>query len=354
MPATVYSDRVETEVRERRGSMRSPNIHVTIDLGRVRESAERIRRRTGVAVIAVVKADAYGLGAVEVCDILAPVVSEFAYFSIHEARQVGRPGIVMGPPQGDPAWYAELKVRPAIANRRDAERFSDLSAVLNLDTGMQRFGCPPEQAADILRHYNIREAMSHCTSAAGAAVLRNVCHGRVDRLHAAASSLLDAPDTWLDAVRPGLALYQGAVRVTGTLLATRPTRGPVGYTGFEADRVGVLPIGYAHALRLGPVVINARRQRLLEIGMNTSFVSVDAADREGDEVVLLGSELPESALAEHFGTRPHEILCRYTAMGRREYLPHTRSAATATSAAPCTTPASAANPPQRALSAHSQ
>lgn len=334
--------------------MRSPNIRVTIDLGRVRESAERIRRRTGVALIAVVKADAYGLGAAEVCDVLAPLVSDFAYFSIHEARQVGRPGIVMGPPQGDPAWYAELNVRPAIGNQRDAERFHALPAVLNLDTGMQRFGCPPEQAAEILRRCNIREAMSHCTAAAGAALLRDVCRRRVDRLHAAATSLLDNPDARLDAVRPGLALYQGAVRVTGPLLAIRRTRGPVGYTGFDAARVGVVPIGYAHALRLGPVVINARRQRLLEIGMNTSFVSVDAADREGDEVVLLGPELPESVLAGHSGTRPHEILCRYTAMGRREYLPPARSAATATSAAPCTTRSSAAAPPQTTLSAHSR
>jgi alanine racemase len=68
------------------------------------------------------------------------------------------------------------------------------------------------------------------------------------------------------------------------------------------------------------VLINGRPQRLLEVGMNTSFVSVDAGDKPGDEVVLLGDGLSEATLAAHFGCREHEVLCRYTSMGPRQYV----------------------------------
>jgi hypothetical protein len=39
----------------------------------------------------------------------------------------------------------------------------------------------------------------------------------------------------------------------------------------------------------------------------------------GDEVVLLGDELNETELARQLSIRPHEVLCRYTATGVRQY-----------------------------------
>ena len=43
--------------------MHSEHVQVKIDLGRVRENVAAIARRTGVDIIAVVKSDAYGVGA---------------------------------------------------------------------------------------------------------------------------------------------------------------------------------------------------------------------------------------------------------------------------------------------------
>lgn len=300
--------------------MRSRHIQVSIDLDRVRASAEAIRRHTGVPLIAVVKADAYGLGAVPVADALAPVADEFAYFSLHEARQVGRPGIVLGPPEGDPADYRALNLRPAIGNRADAERFGGLAAAIDVDTGMQRFGCRPDELDDLYGRCMVEDIYTHAVTLPQARLLRDVCRGRAARIHAAATSLLDTPEAWLDAVRPGLALYRGAVRVSTPLTLVRETTGGVGYTQFECQHVGVILGGYSNLLRPGPVVINGRRQQLLEAGMNTAFVSVDPSDRAGDEVVLLGAGLTEAELAAHFGCREHEILCRYTSMGQRRYL----------------------------------
>ena len=299
--------------------MRSNHIHVSIDLDRIRSSAEQIRKRTGVGLIGVIKADAYGLGADRVADAIASVVDFFAYFSIDEARQLRRPGLVLGPPHGQASEHAELGLIPAIASARDAERYASIPAALNLDTGMHRFGCRPQDVDLLLKRCRIEQAFTHATDAHSAATLRDALNGRVGLLHAAATSLLDHEPSWLDAVRPGLALFRGALRVTAKLAAVHDASGPVGYTRFHHPRVGVILGGYANGLQPGPVIINARPQRLLEIGMNTSFVSVDARDRESDEVILLGGDLTESTLADHYKTREHEILCRYSGMGERAY-----------------------------------
>jgi alanine racemase len=323
--------------------MRSKHLTVTIDLDRVRASAEAIRAQTRVPLIAVVKADAYGLGAVHVADALESIADDLAYFTLHEAREVGRAGLVLGPLEGEPAEYRELRLRPTITNRDEAAKFAGLPVAINVDTGMQRFGCRPEELDDLLKCCAGGEVFTHANDPSSAELLRSLGGGRPLLLHAASTSLLDCPAAWLDAVRPGLALYRGAVRVTGRLIAVRATSGAVGYSGFEYPRVGILLAGYSNHLQPGPVVINGRVQRILEVGMNTTFVSVDPSDREGDEVVLLGDELTETELAREFRIRPHEVLCRYTAMGARRYV--SRSGAVSPHSA-CTTRLSAEAPRQ--------
>ena len=322
--------------------MRSRHVKVRVNLDQVRASAECIRATTGVPLIAVVKADAYGLGAARVTDALAAVADDFACFSVHEAQEVGRPGLVLGPPEGDPAYYRELNLRPSITNRGEAERFAGVRTAINVDTGMQRFGCAPEQLDDLLSRCHADEVFTHTDDPRAVQFLQEICRGRGASVHGASSSLLDYPQTWLDAVRPGIALYRGAVRVSARLVAVRHTRGHIGYSAFECPWVGILLAGYSHHLRCGPVIINGRRQSVLEVGMNTSFVSVDPADRPGDEAVLLGDGLTEAELAQHFQTREHEILCRYTSMGVRSYEP---AASEDVAAGPCPGGSDAKTPP---------
>lgn len=314
--------------------MRSRHVASTVNLDAVRFHAEEIRRRTGVELIAVIKADAYGLGAPAVADALAGVADDFAYFSLHEAREVGRPGLVLGPPEGEPSQYRELGLRPSIFTREDAARFASIPVCVSVDTGMQRFGAPRELAEELLSRGNVTDLMTHAAQPAAAEALRRVAAqaltraaagaergagGRSLRLHAASSALLASPEAWLDAVRPGVALYRGALRVTTRLVSTRETAGPVGYTGFRAARVGIILAGYSNGLLPGPAMIGGRRQQVLEVGMNSSYVSVDARDRAGDEVVLLGDGVTEADIAGPNRIREHEVLCRYGALGVRQY-----------------------------------
>ncbi len=298
--------------------MRSRHVDVFIDLDQVRAQAEAIREQTRVALIAVIKADAYGLGAARVADALGSVADDFAYFSLSEAREVGRPGIVLGPVEGEPAEYRELSLRPTIGTLKDARNFAELPVAVELDTGMQRTGCTVAELETILEQSCVHELYTHASTMESVRLLVQANRGRY-RAHAASTSLLGEPEAWLDAVRPGCALYRSAVRVSTRLHLVRATQGPVGYTGFRAPHVGVILAGYSHGLAPGPVRINGQRQRILETGMNTSFVSVDAADRAGDEVLLLGDGLTEAEVAAALGIREHAVLCRYCAAGPRRY-----------------------------------
>lgn len=299
--------------------MRSADVVVEIDLERVRAAAEAIRAQTRVPLKAVVKADAYGLGARRVADVLASVADEFCYFTLAEAQDVGRPGLVLGPPSGAPAVYAALRVRPSIGNAAQAERYGRVRCAINLDTGMQRFGCAASELAALVRTCNVEDVWCHANHVAAAEQLRAAIADLNLPRHAAASALLDAPETWLDGVRPGVALYRAALCVTAPLQVARETHGPVGYTGFTCPHVGVIFVGYSHGLRPAPVVINGRRQQMLEVGMNTTFVSLDPADRVGETVVLLGPALAPAEIATATASREHEVICRYAALGERKY-----------------------------------
>lgn len=312
--------------------MRTKHITVAVNLDQVRAAAEEIVRRTGVTVIAVVKADAYGLGALRVCDALASVVHEFAYFYVSEARETGRGGIVIGPPDGEPSEYRELGLRPTIGTLADAQRFRGMPIAVNVDSGMQRFGCDPDQIDAIAACASTPEYHTHAAALDAVMQFKSLCAGRGGKLMAACSSLIDEPSAWLDGVRPGVCLYRGAVRVSSRIVAVRDLRGPAGYTRFESRRVGIMLGGYSNHLQSAPVLVNGRRQMLLEVGMNTSFVSLDPADREGDEVILLGDGLTEAEVARPLNIREHEVLCRYASSGNRVYVQDSRRPLQATTA----------------------
>ncbi|MDB5289494.1 MAG: hypothetical protein JWL69_735, partial [Phycisphaerales bacterium] len=60
----------------------SAHVSVRIDLARVRRNAEEIAKQTAVPVIAVVKADAYGLGAARVAATIGDLVEAFYVFDL--------------------------------------------------------------------------------------------------------------------------------------------------------------------------------------------------------------------------------------------------------------------------------
>lgn len=306
---------------------RSRHVTVRVDLSAVRANAERVATLARVPVIAVVKADAYGLGAAAVARTVADVVGGFYVFDLGEAvasdlRSTGRRTICLRAESLDPAEYLAHRVQPAVWDAEAAAALRPARPVLSVDTGQQRFGVPAGDAegiARVLRAGDVDEAFTHATTVGQAEALADTLRGRVATLHAAGSALLAEPAAVMDAVRPGLALFRGAVRVSARLVEVRDGAGPAGYTGFRVARHGVILAGYANGLRPGPCSVNGRPARVIEVGMQSAFVALNAGDRAGDEVVLLGESVAEQAVGAALGASEQEVLVRMTGMGERAY-----------------------------------
>ena len=304
----------------------NPNVHITVDFDRLRANAVAVQRQVGVPILAVVKADAYGLGADHVMSAISEMVDGFCFFNLDEAlsanawRKFGKPSITIGPVSGDPREHVEARIRPAVWTVEDAKEYRLAGPILSVDTGMQRFACPVESFEQVLAAGDCREAMTHAIRSAQAVEFKSLLGGRGIRLHAASSSLLHVPEARLDAVRPGLALYRGVARITTLLLDVRQTRGPAGYTGFQAATHGVIGAGYAHGLRPGPCQINGHNARVIEVGMQSAFVECSAGDRPGDEVLLLGDDLDEATVAAAWGASPHSVLLALARMAGLRHL----------------------------------
>ncbi len=130
------------------------NTYVQIDLDAIRDNLRTVQRKAGTPVCAVVKADAYGHGAVEVARHLEKDCAFFGVSSVAEAmelRQAGlkKPILILGhtPVEGFPQAVA-LDIRIAMFKWSDAQALSQEALRQNkiahvhlaVDTGMSRIG----------------------------------------------------------------------------------------------------------------------------------------------------------------------------------------------------------------------
>jgi alanine racemase len=298
-----------------------------VNLRIIRANVETIKARTRTDVIAVLKCDAYGVGAVSVADAINDLVSGYYVFHPLEAIEArifeltGKTTLVAVPgDRPDLMTFKANGIRPAVWTVDQARYFKSLRPVLAIDTGMQRFACPPEQIDAVLKAADITEAFTHASRASQVDAMLEAVGDRDLRLHAAGSALLYEQGCQLDAVRPGLAMFEGAVRVSARLIEARDSVGPVGYGGFESQRHGVILFGYSHGLRCGPCLVNGREQRIVEVGMQSAYVSLDSQDSAGDDVVLLGDDLSPERLAMSWATTPHNVLLTLAGLGERQFV----------------------------------
>ncbi|MBR3972342.1 MAG: alanine racemase [Oscillospiraceae bacterium] len=134
--------------------MNFDNTYVKIDLDAIEANIDAIRSRVGVDVMAVIKADAYGHGAVQVARLLQDKCSFFGVSSILEAMELRRAGLynpilILGhtPVRAFPA-LVQAEIRPTIFHYEDAVALSKAAQLLEkpaafhlaVDTGMSRIG----------------------------------------------------------------------------------------------------------------------------------------------------------------------------------------------------------------------
>ena len=134
--------------------MNFDNTFVRIDLDAIEANIDAIRSRVGVDVMAVIKADAYGHGAIQVARLLQDKCSFFGVSSMLEAMELRRAGLynpilILGhTPLSAFRTAIQAEIRPtiytyeaALALSLEAQRIGKTAAFhFAVDTGMSRIG----------------------------------------------------------------------------------------------------------------------------------------------------------------------------------------------------------------------
>ena len=144
--------------------MNYDNTYVEIDLDAISANFDAIQEKAGVQVMAIVKADAYGHGAIQIARLLEEKCSYFGVSSVAEAlemRQAGltNPILILGyTPVETFHLILPLNIRPAIFRYEDAQVLSKEAVKQGItapfhfavDTGMSRLGFQAtEESADL-------------------------------------------------------------------------------------------------------------------------------------------------------------------------------------------------------------
>ena len=144
--------------------MNFDNTRVEIDLDAIARNFDAVRKKAGVKVMAVIKADAYGHGAIQIARLLQDKCAFFGVSSMLEAmelRQAGlrTPILILGqtPVNAFPTAIRE-GIRPTIFRYEDAVALSNAAVEAGIDapfhfavdTGMSRIGFQAdEESADL-------------------------------------------------------------------------------------------------------------------------------------------------------------------------------------------------------------
>jgi alanine racemase len=354
-----------------------------IDLDALAHNLWVIRRRAGHnrRVMLVVKADAYGHGAVPIarhavrCGIAALGVGTSA--EALELRQAGIevPILVLGTvvdAELQDCLRHDVHIGLHSSDRRAsrqalAEGMGVVARVhLNVDTGMGRLGVLPARALDLLReirasdHLELAGVMTHVSAPEGlvarstreqlARFEQVVAGARAERLlngwiHVANSAALFTGIDRYDTVRPGIAAYGALARELPGALELRqvmtlrsqvvflkdvPAGTPVGYASMwhapRRTRIATLPLGYNDGVPWRPTGVGAvllRGQRAPIVGrVSMDYTTIDVGHipnvQVGDEATLFGSDGQQSLSLEEVARNNDTIPYQLTcSIGKR-------------------------------------
>ena len=317
-------------------------------------------------VMAIVKGDAYGHGAVNVAKSLESADS-FGVARLGEAIELRHGGIdapivilegVLD--VNELRLTAELNLDLVVHSKHQIEllnthRFSG-EVWVKVTTGLNRLGFPTSSLDEVLlklKDRNVVGIMSHFASAdSDKAFTDNQVEIFVSETKklglplsiANSAGVLSFPDSHLDWVRPGIMLYGGspydraipelksAMTLLAPVIAVNNIRASqsVGYgRTWMADkdtRVAVLGVGYADGypreISNGVAMLGGLRRNIVgRISMDMLCVELEESDSVsvGDTLELWGSLLRIEEVASRSNTIPYTLMCGVGTRVRRKY-----------------------------------
>ncbi len=331
------------------------------------------RAAPSARIMAVIKADGYGHGLLRVAGALS-AADGFALLDIRDAAQLREAGfrqtILMLEGFFDIQELAVIARYDLACVIHSAWQIAMLDGYpgrgkldvwLKINTGMNRLGFTPQQAAQAMeqlrRHRAVRE-ITLMTHFANADEVRGIAEPlaqfndfaascRAPRSLANSAALLRYPETHGDWVRPGLILYgaspfaqgdgeqpgarqlglQPAMTLRSRLIAVQELRAgdEIGYGArFRAEqamRVGIVACGYADgyprsASNGTPVLVDGQAtQTLGRVSMDMLYADLKNLPQAGvgSAVTLWGEGLPIEEVARAAGTVSYELMCALTA-----------------------------------------
>jgi alanine racemase len=374
---------------------------IEVDLDAVADNVRAMQAaaQPRAGVTAVVKAQAYGMGAAAVAQAAVDAGARGAAVArLSEARRLRAAGftepilLLGGLDAQDCGEVVASCLTPTISDWPTAEHLATaaqavartLDVQVKVDTGMTRYGAPPEEAMAIVRglanlpalrlqgfythfaaaddpdpffaHQQLARYLAICEQLQSEGMNLGLKHA------ANSAGALRVPGAGLDTIRTGIALAgayaTGWIPRVGSLRAavalksrvvrfhTPAVGSSIGYGRtykvYRPMRVALIACGYADGLpracsNRGRVLIRGQRAPLVgTVSMDMAMADVShlPAVAVGDEVVILGrqadDEISLDEFAESAGIIPHELLVRLGSRAPRVYLKAGQPALTAT------------------------
>ena len=333
-------------------------------------------------IVCMVKADAYGAGAVEVAKTLQDHRVDYLAVAVaDEGVTLRKNGItsnimIMNPEMTafktmfdyelEPEVYS-FRLMDALIKAAEKEGITGYPVHIKLDTGMHRLGFDPlrdiDGVIDRLKRQNaiiprsvfshfvgsdsddfdnfsarqfqlFDEASTKLQAAFDHKILRHICNS---------AGIEHFPERQLDACRLGLGLYGidsrdnhilntvSTLKTTILQLRQVPKEETVGYSrkGIleRNSTIAAIPIGYADGLNRhlgrgrGYCLVNGQKAPYVgNICMDVAMIDVTGIDcKEGDTVEIFGEHLPVTVLSDILDTIPYEVLTGISGRVKKVY-----------------------------------
>ncbi len=353
-------------------------VSAVIDLVKLENNFNKIKEKLDaqVEVMAVVKADAYGHGAVHIAKKLIKSSAALTYFgvaSVTEANELRLAGItlpilILSECSAEQlTQLVDNNLTQTVYNKKFALQLNDLAQKkekkikihLKIDTGMNRVGIAATELDDFL--YSLKELaflevegiFTHLACADDqkngytakqlklfdtAVNVAKKYFPKIKYVHAANSeAIFNYPQSHYNMVRPGIALYRDIMKFNSRVnnIKIVPAGTAIGYgsthlTAVET-KIATVSVGYADGYsRLlsgkGRVLIKGRSYPVVgTVCMDMIMVDVFGDDIDvGDEVVLIGTSGQEKITAKEIAvlvnTIDYEVYCGIGKRVERYYL----------------------------------